>query len=538
MALQTALRKVPPHRWVLLAILLGAAVELGFWVFGPFDATAAFGYPRVRAHLGEWGPLFVALGAGLGWVIGVPRRGGRLLLAAAALGVHLTLLDMAQAQPDTARWFVLAQEVSHDPIQTTLGWPHRFLAASGVARNQLYPLVPYIYGLAFGLFGESPAVADGVMTIFAVALPLSVAWAVRGAVDLPAPEARRIGLAAGWLSLGVPFLQAQSAWMLADIPLCVFVAVGWGGILRARGPRGWLFAFVLCVPALLTKVAAPLFLAPAVAGAILRSPAAVLGAGALGYGALYAARPFRFVELDAYLGSLVGLALHLRAALAFPALGASLVRPLARTRLGGLVLGNILVIPALLLYTPAHHVPRYAMPLALALVIGAAAVLGRRVSGALLGSGILLFALGYRPVMVYTQAANLQLAARLAVEDGATGIEVWTDQPGSTFPAGPITALVDFYVDVPVRFGGTIRISERDKQAQWWDRWKVPPWQETGPTDMALLGLYGAERDRFESEHPEWTHVRTISLYRASSWLLPREVAIYKRVDDSPENRP
>jgi hypothetical protein len=533
-----ALRRVRPHQWILLALALGACLEIGLWVFTPMDATAAFGRPRIRTNLGEWGALYVALGAAAGAALGLPRRGGLVLLGAVAAVVHLSLLDMPQAQPDTARWFVLAQEFAASPLTTLADWPRRFLAASGVARNQLYPLVPIVYALAFRLFGESPGVADGVMTLFAVALPLTLAWAVGGAVDLPRPRARRFGLAAGWLSLGVPFLQAQSAWMLADIPLCVFVAVGWGGILRARGPGGWARAFLLCVPALLTKVAAPLFLAPALAGALIGGPRAILGAGALGYGALYAARPFRLVELDAYLGSLVGLALHLRAALGFPAVTAALLRPISSRRIGGLVLGCFLVIPALLLYTPAHHVPRYAMPLALALCVGAGASLGRRINGALLGSGLLLFAFGYRPVMVYTQAANLQLAARLAVEDGAHAIEVWTDQPGSTFTAGPITALVDFYVDVPVRYGGTLRTSERDKQAQWWDRWRVPPWHEGSPADVALLGLYGADRRRFELDHPEWSHVRTISLYQASSWLLPREVAIYRRVDDPPDSVP
>ena len=194
--------------------------------------------------------------------------------------------------------------------------------------------------------------------------------------------------------------------------------------------------------------------------------------------------------------------------------------------------GSAIAGPAVLLYAPPEHAARYLLPLLLPLLTAAALTLRTAPAAlaALVVSGQVISVLGYRPVAVHHQAANLQQAARAAEAAGAQRIAVWSDQPDSTFPPAALTALVDYYVSVPVTVGGALSLGEPGTKARWWEVYQPPPWHtDPAPADVALLCLFDTSPARFEAAHPRWQRTGSVSLYRGSSWLLPREVVIYRR---------
>ncbi|MFZ5478163.1 MAG: hypothetical protein ACOZNI_15460, partial [Myxococcota bacterium] len=242
-------------------------------------------------------------------------------------------------------------------------------------------------------------------------------------------------------------------------------------------------------------------------------------AGAIAYGALFLWDPPRWREPETWLAGAGAIALHLR-----PSLWA-----LARhARAYPIALGALGAIPAIVLWSPAEHAARYALPIAPALAILAARV-APRVAAFAVGSGLVLLLGGYRPLVVHHQAKNVQVATRALVAGGATAIEVWTDMPDTTLPPAALAALVDFYSPVPVRVGGALSARAPDAKRHWWEFVATPPWRAPGPADGALLGLYGATDARFRAAHPEWRVADRVSIYRASSLLLPREVVILAR---------
>lgn len=491
-----------------LLVLVALTAEIAAWVLGAVNRTESFAFFRVQAHLGAGGFVLAAI-AGL-VAMALPRLRTRhpyVTLALAALVLHGVFLDLPQGQPDTVTWFTLAQGVAHDPA-VLLDWPATAWGTEEARFHKPLPLVPAVYGLAYALFGESPATTDGVLTLWALALPLVVAWA--GA------DKGRPAVLAGLVAATVPLVAAQQAWMLADLPLCVLVTFAWGWMARAHGPAGWALAALACVPALLTKVSAGLFLAGPAAALLLRGkPGGVWIAGAIAYASLALVLPPRVRDPATWVAALGAIALHLR-----PTLWV-----LAR-RADPLTLGAIGVIPALVMWSPAEHAARYAMPLAPALAL-CAARLAPRLAAFAVASGLVLLLGGYRPIVVHHQAKNVQVATRALVARGATAIEVWTDMPDNTFPPDGVAALVDFYAPVPVRTAQALASGKPDRKRHWWEFTTTPPWRGPGPADAALLGLFGADDRRFRATQTDWREAERVSLYQASSLLLPREVVTY-----------
>ena len=147
----------------------------------------------------------------------------------------------------------------------------------------------------------------------------------------------------------------------------------------------------------------------------------------------------------------------------------------------------------------------------------------------------MLLLVGYRPLVVHNQAVNLQQAVRRLQGMGVSSIEVWSHQPDTNFEPAALAALTDYYATVPVRFGGSLGQAQPEDKRHWWEFYQAPPWHlarhEPDPAPGALLCLYGAGRETFEQgPGADWQHVETVSRYRASSWLLPREVALYRGV--------
>jgi hypothetical protein len=509
---------------MLVTELLGLLCELGAWVGGAANRSESFAWFRVQGHLGVWGLLLAAV-VGVVWM-----RLQRLPPAwIGALGLHLWLFrGVAQGQPDTVTYFTLAQQVARAPVQSAMHWPAVAWVGEEARFHHAFPGVPFVYGLAFRIFGESTAVVDAVLTGWAVLLPIVVGWAARG-WGPSGPATERASALAAWGVVLFPLLQGQSGWMLVDLPFCVALAFAWGAMVRARRPSGVALALLACVPALSMKVSAPLFLVGPVL-ALLRTRrgflATVLG---LGMVALLL-HPPRLRAVDISTGAALSLLIQLRPALWVIAMPA--VRRAWRPGEGKgarVLAGALLALPALILVAPAEHAARYGLPLGALLVLSAARV-SPRVSRFVTGSGLVLLIGGYAPVVRYHQGVNLQAATMALVADGVTAIDVVADAPGTTFPPAALAALVDVYAPVPVRTGAALALAPPDAKRHWWEFVEAPAWRQAGPADGLVLCLYGAGPEHFERENPQWERVVAVSTYRSSSFLLPREVVAYRRV--------
>jgi hypothetical protein len=505
-------------------ILLAVLAEAAAWLGAAANRTETFAWFRVQAHLGPGG-FALALLVGLALAALRPRRIPPAWPGALVLGA--LFWDVAQAQPDAATWFTLAQQVAREP-GVLLRWSSTVWTTEEARFHQPFPLVPAVYGLAFRAFGESPVVMGVVLVGWALALPPIVTWAARG-MGAGRPADDRAARLAGWGVLGLPLLQAQQGWLLADLPLCVLLAGAWGALLRVRGRAGALLALLFSLPAALTKVTGIAFVALPALAITLPLPWFFAALSFLAI-ALLGLRPPRTHAPDHYLSGLLGLGLHLRVGAWVAAFARAPVQlrraPLRRDDL--LLLGVFCAIPALLLYTPVEHSPRYALPIGVALTM-ATARHAPSVARFLVGSGLVLLGGGYRPIVVHNQAVNLQEATRALVATGVTAIEVRVDAPDTTFPPAALAALVDLYAPVPVRTGPALVLAPPGRKRRWWEFVEAPAWRVPGPADGLLLGLFGADPDRFEATAPEWERVGAVSRFRASSLVLPQEVVLYRR---------
>jgi hypothetical protein len=503
---------------VILALALLA--EIAGWWGGASNHTETYAWSHIQAHLGPGG-FALAFASGLAFVA---WRGHRIPPAwLGALLVHAVFWDVAQAQPDAATWFTNAQRVARAPIEVLTAWPSHAWVGEEARFHKPFPLVPAVYGIAFRLFGESNRVVSIVLAGWAVALSIVVTWAARAA-GTPGRDNDRAAQLSGWLVVAFPLLQAQSGWLLADIPLCVTLALAWGALLRVRHARDLVWAVPATLPAVAMKVTGIGFVAlPALALALPLK--ALLCAVLLGGLVLFGVTPPRLRPLGDYGAAVFALALHLRSAAwlgALPALRSG-------DRVGKLLIGALLAVPPIIAYSPVEHVPRYTLPvgLALALALPRAAP---AVSRFLVGSGLVLVVGGYAPVARVNQAVNLQEATRALVARGVTAIEVTADAPGNTVPPAALAAIVDLYAPIPVRTGRALREGAPEGKGRWWRYVEPPPWREAGEADGLLLCLYGSKSTVFEQDNVLWRRVGSVSRLRTLSLTSPREVVLYERV--------
>jgi hypothetical protein len=502
-----------------MTLALALAAELAGWLARVPNATQTYGWPLVQENLGPGG-FALAFAAGLALVAWRSRW-----LPPAWVGVllvHAAFWDVAQAQPDAAAWFTLAQRVARAPVEVLTAWPSHAWVGEEANFHKPFPLVPAVYGFAFLLVGESARVASLVMAAWALALSAVVPWVARAVGPSSASDESHARLA-GWLVVAFPYLQAQSGWLLADLPLCVTVALAWGAIVRVRRPVHLLWAIPAVLPAVATKVTGLWFVAfPALALA-LPLPAFV-GTVALGGLALLAVHPPRLRPVDAYLSGLSSLALHLRSAAWIGALSSLW----SDNRAGRLLLGALVTVPPVIAYSPVEHLPRYLLPVGVALAV-ALPHTSPALARFLVGSGLVLLLGGYAPIARHHPASHLQEAARAMVARGASAIEVVADGPGNTVPAAGLAALVDLYAPIPVRTGANLREGAPKGKRRWWRYTEPPPWRSAGDADGLLLCLYASDPASFEAAHPEWRRVGGVTGDGAPTTLAPRWVVFYER---------
>ena len=487
-----------PH----LAALLAA--EVGIWFIASELPDAHFAGFRLLAQLGLVG-LGIALAAGVAAGFGarfVRLRGWHV--AVVAIAVQALVFGLPQAQPDTLTYFVQAQHFARAPLETLASWPAEVWSRDEARFHKPFPLIPAIYGAAFALFGETRLVADLVRALLALSVPAAT-WRLGRALQVD-------GAGAALVVATLPLLCAQSAWILVDLPLIALLCVAWTAWLERR----WGLFAAAGLLALSAKFSAVLFLAAPIAfheGRRLHP--ALLGAlAALALGMLMALKPpFWRDDLGTYGFALGALALGLR-----PALLAG--RPDRFT------LGALLTLPLLLLYAPAEHLARYALPLVPLLAIRVEAMEWPPLAPALAASGLALFLFGHLPLLRHNQAANLQRAAEHL--DDFERVAVYGDLPSTTFPTAGIAGLLDLETETPVVLGSTYRQAPPEDKRHWWEFYEAPPWHAPAPADGAVLALYGGDREAFVAEHPEAVELTSIRDYEASSWLLPREVVVYR----------
>ena len=229
------------------------------WVFGAQDAFP-FLFLLAAAVLLAY--------AAARWFPRMPRPA--LVLFPGAFAAAALLWSEPEVIVDAARYFTQAKHVELYGV----GY---FLSAWGgdIPAWTDLPLVPLLYGSVFSLFGEERLYIQACTSLLFAGTVVLTYWLGRTLWN------EAVGVAAGALLLGMPYLLVQVPLMLVDVPTMFFVMLAvWATLAAVRrgGPARLALASVAIALALCTKYSAWLLLSvlPVVALAEWRAqPAAV-----------------------------------------------------------------------------------------------------------------------------------------------------------------------------------------------------------------------------------------------------------------------
>ena len=236
---------IPLH---LLVALMTVAVFLTLYVLRTLDDNRLVSWQWVFAD-GEALRLLPALVVGLALAYALARKNFSLRYPATGLfflafGLALPFWSAPEAIVDAARYFIQAKLLAHHGAGYFLNeW------GGAVAVWTDLPLVPFLYGLVFSVFGEQRSAIQVFTTLL-----------FSGTVLLTYLIGRRLwseslGLTAGALLLGVPYLFTQVPLMLVDVPAMFVLTLTIYATLQAcaRGGRWIAIAALTGAAALLTK---------------------------------------------------------------------------------------------------------------------------------------------------------------------------------------------------------------------------------------------------------------------------------------------
>jgi len=175
-----------------------------------------------------------------------------LIPALTAFGLSLLFLDVPEVIVDASRYFVQAKFYREQgPLWFFQEWGRGIFVWTDL------PLMPWLYGLLFTLFGEVRLAAQlGNSALFALAVYL-VCLLGRDLWD------EETGILAGFLLLGFPFLYTQVPLLLVDVATMTFLLlamVTWHRALTRGGGFRLLLAGVALAAAFLVKYSAWLLL--------------------------------------------------------------------------------------------------------------------------------------------------------------------------------------------------------------------------------------------------------------------------------------
>lgn len=205
---QTSLRS----RGVFLLPFVFVAIFLLQYYFRSFDDNRltswepAFRFADFRHVL-----LLLCLGMlavfPLSWLLSV-RRYRPLLLFICSYGLGMLFWDEPELILDASRYFTQAKHLElSGPVFFLQEWGKEIFAWTDM------PVVPFIYGIIFRLFGESRLYIQ-IFTTFCFAMTSVLTFLIgRKLWD------EETGFIAGLLMLGIPYLFSQVPLMLVDVPL-------------------------------------------------------------------------------------------------------------------------------------------------------------------------------------------------------------------------------------------------------------------------------------------------------------------------------
>lgn len=223
-----------PGRLLVSLLCLGAVAAL--YLCRSLDDNRLTSWQWVFA--GAPSRLFALTAAGIGLAhllaaLPLPGRRPGAVLFLSSFAVGACFWGEPEVIVDASRYFTQAKFVA-------VHGPGRFLAewGRGIPAWTDLPLVPFLYGLAFRLLGESRSAIQALTTLLFAGTVVIAERLGRALWD------EEVGFAAGALLLGIPYLLTQVPSMLVDVPTMFFLALALLAVVRAL-ERGGVFKIAL-----------------------------------------------------------------------------------------------------------------------------------------------------------------------------------------------------------------------------------------------------------------------------------------------------
>lgn len=401
----------------------------------------------------------------------LPARRPAMVLFVASYAVAALFWRAPEVIVDASRYFTQAKHLE----LRGLTW---FLAHWGreVPAWTDLPLVPLLYGLAFGLFGESRTSIQALTTLLFAG---SVVLTHRLGKTLWGEE---VGFTAGAFLLGMPYLLTQVPAMLVDVPTMFFVTLAMVAATEAfrRGGAGRILLASLAVAlALFTKYSAWLFLSVLpVMGFVHRKEGAprplrtgmamALVSASLVLTAVLSGHEVYRDQLSLLLGyQAPGLRrwgesfastflFQIHPFLTAAALLSAWVATERRDAKYAVVLWPVLLLLALRVQRIRYFIPAFPM-LALMAAYGlqrfGKGEVRRLVAGCALATSLVVALYGYLPFLRGTSAANLRTAGEYLDSLGEGRVEVLTlSRPDAEVNPAVWVPLLDLYTSRPLSY--------------------------------------------------------------------------------------
>ena len=212
-----------PGRLLVSLLCLGAVAAL--YLCRSLDDNRLTSWQWVFA--GAPSRLFALTAAGIGLAhllaaLPLPGRRPGAVLFLSSFAIGACFWGEPEVIVDASRYFTQAKFLA-------VHGPGRFLAVWGrdVPALTDLPLVPFLYGLAFRLLGESRSAIQALTTLRFAGTVVIVEKLGRALWD------EEVGFAAGALLLGIPYLLTQVPSMLVDVPTMFFLALALLAVVRA-----------------------------------------------------------------------------------------------------------------------------------------------------------------------------------------------------------------------------------------------------------------------------------------------------------------
>ena len=163
--------------------------------------------------------------------VSLPRCHPAAVLFLASFAIGTIFWREPELIVDAARYFTQAKHLELYGIGSFLGgWGREVAAWTDL------PLVPFLYGVTFAVWGESRLPIQVLTTLLFSGTVVLTYWLGTELWD------ERIGAGAGALLLGMPYLLTQVPLMLVDVPTMFFLTLAVLAAVKAvrRGGPGWM----------------------------------------------------------------------------------------------------------------------------------------------------------------------------------------------------------------------------------------------------------------------------------------------------------